>query len=176
MATEIHKSAIVSKKAEIGDDVFIGPYCIVGDGVSLGRGTKLISHVVIEGDAEIGEDSVIHQFATIGLPPQDLKYKGEKTSVKIGRKNIIREYASIHRASISGNGVTRVGDSNFIMAYVHIAHDCIIGTSNILANASTLAGHVLIEDFVFIGGLVEIHQNNRVGSYAMVGGCTGITQ
>jgi UDP-N-acetylglucosamine acyltransferase len=176
MATEIHKSAIVSKKAEIGDDVFIGPYCIVGDGVSLGRGTKLISHVVIEGDAEIGEDSVIHQFATIGLPPQDLKYKGEKTSVKIGRKNIIREYASIHRASISGNGVTRVGDSNFIMAYVHIAHDCIIGTSNILANASTLAGHVLIEDFVFIGGLVAIHQNNRVGSYAMVGGCTGITQ
>lgn len=176
MATEIHKSAIVSKKAEIGEDVFIGPYCIVGDGVSLGRGTKLISHVVIEGDAEIGEDSVIHQFATIGLPPQDLKYKGEKTSVKIGRKNIIREYASIHRASISGNGVTRVGDSNFIMAYVHIAHDCIIGTSNILANASTLAGHVLIEDFVFIGGLVAIHQNNRVGSYAMVGGCTGITQ
>jgi UDP-N-acetylglucosamine acyltransferase len=176
MATEIHKSAIVSKKADIGEDVFIGPYCIVGDGVSLGRGTKLISHVVIEGDAEIGEDSVIHQFATIGLPPQDFKYKGEKTSVRIGKKNIIREYASIHRASISGNGVTKVGDSNFIMAYVHIAHDCVIGTSNILANASTLAGHVSIEDFVFIGGLVAIHQNNRVGSYAMVGGCTGITQ
>ena len=176
MATEIHQSAIVSKKADIGEDVFIGPFCIVGDGVSLGRGTKLISHVVIEGDAEIGEDSVIHQFASIGLPPQDLKYRGEKTSVKIGRNNIIREYASIHRASISGSGVTRVGDSNFIMAYVHIAHDCVIGTSNILANASTLAGHVMVEDYVFIGGLVAIHQNNRVGSYAMVGGCTGITQ
>ena len=176
MSTEIHKSSIVSKKAEIGEDVFIGPYCIIGDGVSLGRGTKLISHVVIEGDAEIGEDSVIHQFATIGLPPQDFKYKGEKTAVKIGKNNIIREYASIHRASISGSGVTTVGDSNFIMAYVHIAHDCVIGTSNILANASTLAGHVMVEDFVFIGGLVAIHQNNRVGSYAMVGGCTGITQ
>jgi UDP-N-acetylglucosamine acyltransferase len=176
MATNIHKTAIVSKKAELGEDVVIGPYCMVGDGVKLGRGVQLVSHAVIEGDTEIGEDCIIHQFATIGLPPQDLKYKGEKTAVKIGVKNIIREYVSIHRASVSGHGVTKVGDSNFIMAYVHIAHDCSIGNSNILANASTFAGHVTIEDFAFIGGLVAIHQFNRVGCYAMVGGCTGITQ
>jgi UDP-N-acetylglucosamine acyltransferase len=176
MAIEIHKTAIVSKKADIGDDVVIGPYCIIEAGVKIGSGSQLLSHVVIEGDTEIGEGCMIHQFATIGLPPQDLKYKNEKTAVKIGRKNIIREYVSIHRASISGSGVTRIGDSNFIMAYVHIAHDCVIGQSNILANACTFAGHVMIEDFVFIGGLVAIHQNNRIGAYAMVGGCTGITQ
>jgi UDP-N-acetylglucosamine acyltransferase len=176
MATTIHKTAIVSKKAELGDNVFIGPFCIVGDGAKLGKGVKIISHAVIDGEVEIGEDCVIHQFATIGLPPQDLKYKEEKTQVIIGKKNIIREYVSIHRASVSGHGVTKVGDSNFIMAYVHIAHDCIIGSSNILANASTFAGHVMIEDFAFIGGLVAVHQFNRIGSYAMVGGCTGIVQ
>jgi len=176
MATTIHKTAIVSKKAELGDGVSIGPYCIVGDDVKLGKGVKLISHVVIEGATEIGDDCIVHQFATIGLPPQDLKYKDERTEVKIGRKNIIREYVSIHRASVSGHGVTKVGDSNFIMAYVHIAHDCSVGNSNILANACTFAGHVMIEDYAFIGGLVAVHQFNRVGSYAMVGGCTGITQ
>jgi UDP-N-acetylglucosamine acyltransferase len=176
MATKIHKTAIVSKKAGIDDGVVIGPFCVVGDGAKLARGVKLISHAVIEGDTEIGEDCIIHPFATIGLPPQDLKYKGENTLVKIGKKNIIREYVSIHRASVSGHGVTKIGDSNFIMAYVHIAHDCTIGFENILANACTFAGHVMIENYVFIGGLVAIHQNNRVGSYAMVGGCTGITQ
>jgi UDP-N-acetylglucosamine acyltransferase len=132
--------------------------------------------VVIEGDTELGDGCIVHPFATIGLPPQDLKYKEEKTQVRIGTKNIIREYVSIHRASVSGHGVTKVGDSNFIMAYVHIAHDCAVGNSNILANACTFAGHVMIEDYAFIGGLVAIHQFNRVGSYAMVGGCTGITQ
>jgi UDP-N-acetylglucosamine acyltransferase len=176
MANKIHKTAIVGKKAELGDGVVIGPYCIIGDGAKLGNGVKILSHVVVDGEAEIGEGCIIHQFATIGLPPQDLKYKDEKTAVKIGKKNIIREYVSIHRASVSGHGVTKVGDSNFIMAYVHIAHDCSIGNSNILANASTFAGHVLIEDFAFIGGLVAVHQFNRIGCYAMVGGCTGVAQ
>jgi UDP-N-acetylglucosamine acyltransferase len=176
MAYEIHATAIISKDSVIGAGVVIGPYCTVGAGVTLGKGVKLVSHVVIEGIAEIGEGCTIHPFATIGLAPQDLKYKGEKTGVKLGKNNIIREYASIHRGSVSGSGWTEVGESNFIMAYVHIGHDSKIGNSNILANAATLAGHSTIEDFAFIGGLVAMHQQTRVGSYTMVGGCTGIVQ
>lgn len=176
MAKEIHKTAIVSKKAEIGKDVLIGPFCSVGDGVVIKKGTKLLSHVVVEGDTEIGEDCIIHPFATIGLAPQDLKYKGEKTGVRMGKRNIIREYTSIHRGSVGGHGLTTIGDDNFIMAYSHIAHDCMVGSSNIMVNAATLAGHVTVEDFVFFGGLVAAHQFTRIGSYAMVGGLSGITQ
>jgi UDP-N-acetylglucosamine acyltransferase len=176
MASEIHATSIVSKGAVIGDGVVIGPYCIVGDGVTLGKGVKLLSNIVIEGIAEIGEGCTIHPFATVGLAPQDLKYVAEKTGVRLGKNNIIREYASIHRGSVSGSGLTEIGDSNFIMAYVHIGHDCKIGNSNVLANAATLGGHCAVEDFAFIGGLVAMHQQTRVGSYTMVGGCTGITQ
>jgi UDP-N-acetylglucosamine acyltransferase len=176
MANEIHATAIISKDAVIGDGVVIGPYCTVGDGVTLGKGVKLVSHVVIEGIADIGEGCTIHPFATIGLAPQDLKYKAEKTGVKLGKNNIIREYASIHRGSVSGSGMTEVGESNFIMAYVHIGHDCKIGNSNILANVATLGGHSAVEDFAFVGGLVAMHQQTRIGAYAMVGGCTGIVQ
>ncbi|HMK60439.1 MAG TPA: acyl-ACP--UDP-N-acetylglucosamine O-acyltransferase [Dissulfurispiraceae bacterium] len=176
MANEIHKTAIISKKAEIADGVAIGPYCTVGDGAVIGKGTKLISHVVVEGRTEIGEGCTVHPFATVGLPPQDLKYKGEPTGVRIGRGCIIREYTSIHRGSVSGDGFTKIGEGNFIMAYCHIAHDCQVGSSNILANAATLAGHVMIEDFAFIGGVVVVHQFTRIGSYAMVGGFSGIGQ
>ncbi len=176
MTNEIHKTAIISKKAHIDDNVSIGPYCIIGDGVHLKKGTKLMSSVIIEGETEIGENCVIHPFATIGLPPQDLKYKGEKTGVKMGSNNVIREYASIHRASVGGEGMTVIGDSNFLMAYVHIAHDCVIGSSNAFANAATLAGHVMVEDFAFIGGVVAIHQFTRIGSYAMLGGFSGFGQ
>ncbi|GAB6182856.1 acyl-ACP--UDP-N-acetylglucosamine O-acyltransferase [Thermodesulfovibrio hydrogeniphilus] len=174
--SNIHKSAIVSPKAEIGDDVIIGPYCIVGDNVKIGKGSKLISHVQIEGITEIGENCQIFPFATIGFPPQDLKYKGEPTGVKIGNNNIIREYVTVHRASVSGDGWTVIGDNNFIMAYVHIAHDCKIGNSVIMANLATLAGHVIVEDYVFIGGLVAVHQFTRIGAHAMVGGFSGIGQ
>ncbi|MEW6115860.1 MAG: acyl-ACP--UDP-N-acetylglucosamine O-acyltransferase [Nitrospirota bacterium] len=176
MPKDIHKSAIVSSKAEIADNVVIGPYCTIGEGVVIKEGTKLISNVVVEGNSEIGEECTVYPFATIGLPPQDLKYKNEKTGVKIGKKNIIREYASIHRASVGGSGLTEIGNSNFLMAYVHVAHDCKIGNSNIMANAATLAGHVKIQDFTVIGGLVAIHQYTRIGSYAMVGGFSGIGQ
>lgn len=176
MPKEIHKTAIVSPKAEIDDDVYIGPFCIVGDGVSIKKGTRLMSNIVVEGNTEIGQECTIYPFAAIGLPPQDLKYKNEKTGLKIGKKNIIREYVTIHRASVGGDGLTEVGDSNFLMAYVHIAHDCKIGNSVIMANAATLAGHVLVEDFAVIGGLVAIHQFTRIGAYSMVGGFSGIGQ
>ncbi len=174
--SEIHKTAVVSSKAEIGSDVVIGPYCIIGDNVKIGKGTKLISNVHIEGITEIGEYCTIFPFSTIGFPPQDLKYKGEQTGVKIGNNNIIREYVTIHRASVSGDGWTTIGNNNFIMAYVHIAHDCKIGNSVIMANLATLAGHVTVEDFVFIGGLVAVHQFTRIGAHAMVGGFSGVGQ
>lgn len=176
MPKQIHKTAIVSKKAKIGKDVFIGPFCIINDGAIVKDGTKLLSHVIVDGDTEIGENCVIYSFSSIGLPPQDLKYKGEKTGVRIGDNNIIREYVTIHRASVGGDGLTRIGDSNFIMAYVHIAHDCKIGNSVIMANAATLAGHVVVEDFAVIGGLVAVHQFTRIGAYSMVGGFSGVGQ
>ncbi|WP_297214195.1 MULTISPECIES: acyl-ACP--UDP-N-acetylglucosamine O-acyltransferase [Thermodesulfovibrio] len=174
--SKIHKTAVISPKAEIAEDVTIGPYCIIGDSVKIKSGTKLISNIQIEGITEIGENCTIFPFTTIGFPPQDLKYKGEPTGVKIGDNNTIREYVTIHRASVSGDGWTSIGNNNFIMAYVHIAHDCKIGNSVIMANLATLAGHVTVEDFAFIGGLVAVHQFTRIGAYAMVGGFSGIGQ
>ncbi len=176
MPKEIHKTAVVSSKAELADNVSIGPFCIVGEGAVIKKGARLISNVVVDGNTEIGEDCTIYPFASIGLPPQDLKYKNEKTGIKIGKKNIIREYASIHRGSVGGDGLTELGDSNFLMAYVHVAHDCKIGNSTVMANAATLAGHVIVEDFAVVGGLVAIHQFTRIGAYAMVGGFSGIGQ
>jgi len=176
MSNEIHPSAIISSHAEIEEDVVIGPFSIVGEGVHIKKGSKLLSNVILEGDTEIGNNCTIYPFTSIGLPPQDLKYKGEKTGVKIGDNNTIREHITIHRASVSGDGMTTIGDSNFLMAYVHIAHDCKIGSHVIMANVATLAGHVVIEDHTVIGGLVAIHQFTRIGAYAMVGGFSGVGQ
>lgn len=176
MPKDIHKTAIVNSKADIAEDVHIGPFCIISEGAVIKRGTRLISNVIIEGQTEIGENCVIHPFATVGVAPQDIKYKNEKTGVKVGNNNIIREYVSIHRASVAGDGLTEIGDSNFLMAYVHIAHDCKIGNSVIMANAATLAGHVQVEDHAVIGGLVAVHQFTRIGAYSMVGGFSGIGQ
>lgn len=176
MNREIHPTAILNPKAEIDGGVVIGPFCIIGEGVRIKKGTKLISSVVIEGDTEIGENCIIYPFTSIGLPPQDLKYKGEKTGVKIGNDNIIREYITVHRASIGGDGITTIGDKNFLMAYAHIAHDCKIGSHIILANAATLAGHVVVEDYAIISGITAIHQFTRIGAYAMVGGFSGVGQ
>lgn len=176
MKKEIHPTAIVNPKAGIEEDVVIGAFCIIGEGVHIKRGTKLISNVIIEGDTEIGENCIVYPFASIGLPPQDLKYRGEKTGVKIGNDNIIREYITIHRASVGGDGITTIGDKNFLMAYVHIAHDCKIGNSVIMSNLATLAGHVVVEDYAYIGGLVAVHQFTRIGAYAMVGGFSGVGQ
>jgi len=176
MAKEIHPTAIISPKAEIEEDTFVGPFCIIQDGAHIKRGSKLISNVIIEGNTEIGENCTIYPFTSIGLPPQDLKYKGETTGIKIGNNNTIREYVTLHRASVGGDGLTTLGDNNFLMAYVHIAHDCKIGNSVIMANVATLAGHVVVEDHAYIGGLSAVHQFARIGSYAMVGGFSGVAQ
>ncbi len=176
MKTKIHVSSIVDSRAEIDTNVDIGPFCIIKGGVKIRKGTRVLSNVIIEGSTEIGENCTIHPFSSIGFPPQDLKYKGENTRLSVGNNNIIREYATIHRASVGGDGTTSIGDNNFLMAYVHIAHDCKIGSNIVMANAATLAGHVLIEDHAVIGGLVAVHQFTRIGRYAMVGGFSGIGQ
>ncbi len=171
----IHPSSIIHEGAEIDEGVTIGPGCIIGGQVKIGKGTTLMSNVVVEGDTEIGESCTVYHFAVIGLPPQDLKYRNEPTGVRIGKGNIIREYTSIHRGSVGGDGYTVVGDGNFLMAYTHIAHDCVVGNHTIMANAVTLAGHVKVEDYAVIGGVVAVHQFNRIGAYAMVGGFSGVT-
>ena len=176
MKTRIHPTAIVDPKAEIDSSVDIGPFCIVRSKVKIRKGTKLLSNVTVEGLTEIGENCTIHPFTTVGCAPQDLKYKGEDSRLVIGDNNTIREYVSIHRASVGGSVSTVIGSNNFIMAYVHIAHDCNIGSKVIIANAATLAGHVLVEDCAIIGGLVAIHQFSRIGRHAMVGGFSGIVQ
>ncbi len=172
---KIHKTAIVSPDAKLAEGIEIGPYCIVGKRVKIGKNTKLQSHIVIE-ETEIGSSCTVFPFTSIGLPPQDTRYKNERTKVKIGNDNIIREYITIHRASVSGDKITRIGNSNFLMAYAHIAHDCNIGNNIIIANATTLAGHVEIEDYAFIGGMVAVHQFTRIGTYSMIGGFSAITQ
>ncbi len=173
---EIHPTALVHEKASVARDVQIGPYCIIGEGAKIGRGVKLLNNVVIEGDAEIGQGSTIYPFAVIGLPPQDMKYGGEKTGVRIGSGNIIREYASIHRGSVGAEGVTILGDNNYIMAYSHIAHDCRIGSNVVMANSVTMAGHVQVDDNAILGGVIAIHQFTRIGAFSMTGGFSGIGQ
>jgi UDP-N-acetylglucosamine acyltransferase len=172
MSATIHPTAFIEEGAELDADAYVGPFCTVGPKVKIGRGTKLISHVSVSGNTEIGEDNTIHPFATIGQVPQDNKYNGEDTRVVIGNNNRIRECVTIHRGSADGDGdgITRVGDNNFLMAYVHQAHDGNIGNNTTMASFVALAGHVVIEDFVVIGGMVGIHQHCRIGEYSMLGG------
>ncbi len=176
MKTQIHPTAIVDPKAELDSSVEIGPFCIIKGRVKIRKGTKLLSHVTAEGLTDIGEHCTIHPYASLGFPPQDMKYRGEPTKLIIGDNNTIREYVSIHRASVGGDGITVIGNNNFLMAYVHIAHNCKIGNNVVMANAATLAGHVLVEDYAVIGGLVAVHQYTRIGRNAMVGGFSGIVQ
>lgn len=176
MTTEIHATAIVDKEALIDENVSIGPFCIIGRGAQIKKGSRLLSHVVVEGKTEIGDECTVYPFTSIGLPPQDLKYRNEETGVRIGARSVIREYTTVHRASIGGDRITEVGEDSFLMAYVHIAHDCKIGSHVIMANAATLAGHVTVEDHAFVGGLVAVHQFTRIGAYSMVGGFSGIGQ
>jgi UDP-N-acetylglucosamine acyltransferase len=176
MVTEIHPTAIIDEGAFLDEDVSVGPYCMVGKGVKIGRSTRLVSHVSVEGATEIGRNCTLFPYTTIGFPPQDVKYKGEETVLRIGEGNTIREFVSIHRASVGGDGVTEVGDNNFLMAYVHIAHDCKIGSGIIMANSVGLSGHVHVEDCAVIGGMVGVHQYTRIGAYSMVGGFSRITQ
>jgi UDP-N-acetylglucosamine acyltransferase len=174
--TQIHPTAIIHPKAQIGEEVEIGPYTVIGEHVRLQRGTQIAAHVVIDGWTEIGEGSRIFPFASIGSIPQDLKFKGEKSQVIIGNNNTIREYVTVNRGTEAGGGVTRVGDHNLLMAYVHVAHDCQIGNRVILANAATLAGHITVQDDTVIGGLTGLHQFVRIGRHAIIGGCSAVAQ
>jgi UDP-N-acetylglucosamine acyltransferase len=167
--TRIHETALVDRRAEIDSDVEIGPYSLVGKHVRIGKGCRVKAHVVIEGRTTLGEGNVLFQFATVGSVPQDLKYKGEPSELIIGNHNTIREFVSLNPGTAGGGMVTRLGDGNLLMMYCHIAHDCILGSHNIIANGATLGGHVVIEDYVIVGGLVGIHQFTKVGQGAILG-------
>ena len=166
---QIHSTAIVSPKAELADDVVVGPYTIIEDGVIIGKGTKIASSVLLATGAVIGENVSISHGAVIGTPPQDLKFGGEKTRAVIGNNTVVREYVTINRGT-KAHGEASVGTNCFIMAYAHVAHDCIIGNNVIMANSVNLAGHVEVEDFAIIGGVVPVHQFVKIGAHCMVGG------
>ena len=172
----IHPTAVIDKGAQLADDVEIGPCCVIGKDVKIGKGTRLLNHVSVDGRTEIGQRCVIHPFASLGGPPQDVTYKGEDTACIIGDGNTIREYVTVNRASTKADWVTRVSDNCYIMAYSHIAHDCVLGSNITMANAATLGGHVEIGDFVFISGPSAVHQFCRIGESAMISGLTGVPQ
>jgi UDP-N-acetylglucosamine acyltransferase len=172
----IHSTAIVSDKADIAADVEIGPYAVIGDNVEIGSGTRIGSHVVINGPTTIGKDNSIYQFASIGDDPQDKKYAGEPTRLIIGDRNTIREFCTFSRGTIQDKGDTIMGDDNWIMAYVHVAHDCIIGSNTIMANNTTLAGHVHVGDWVICGGFSGAHQFCKIGAHAFLGMYAGINR
>ncbi len=170
----IHTTAIISETATIGDGVKVGPYCIVGDDVILEIGVELMSHVCIAGRTEVGENTKIYPFASIGYAPQDLKYNGEKSQLIIGKNNIIREYVTIHPGTKNGTMKTVIGESCLFMIGSHVAHDCIVGNKVVMANNATLGGHVTIGDETIIGGLAAIHQFVRVGHNAIIGGVSAV--
>jgi UDP-N-acetylglucosamine acyltransferase len=172
----IHPTAIVDPAARIPPSCRIGPYCTVAAGVEMGENCELVSHVVMGGPARWGHHNRIFPFAAVGIEPQDLKYKGEPTRLEIGDHNVIREYVTISRGTPGGGGLTRVGSHNLIMAYTHIAHDCVIGDHVILANAATLGGHITVEDWAVVGALCPVHQFVRIGAHSYIGGGTTITQ
>lgn len=170
----IHPTAVVDRKAELDPSVEVGPYCLIGPHVRIKKGTRLLSHVVVEGWTEIGENNTIYPFSVIGAIPQDLKYKGEPTKVEIGNGNTIRESVTINLGTVQGGGVTRVGDHSLLMGYTHLGHDCIVGNHCILSNYGGLAGHVIIEDYAILGGMVGVSQFVRVGAYSYIGGQSGL--
>ena len=165
----VHSSAIVDPAAELDDSVSVGAFSVIGPHVRIGAGTSVGPHCVIEGHTTIGQDNRIFQFASLGAVPQDKKYAGEPTELVIGDRNIIREFCTFNLGTVQDAGVTRIGDDNWIMAYVHIAHDCVLGNQITMANNTTLAGHVQVGDWVTVGGLVGVLQRMRIGAHAMVG-------
>ena len=171
---EIHPSAVVSPHAELASGVQIGPYSVIGDHVTIGKDTVLESHVVIDGHTELGERNHIYPFVSIGSPPQDVGYRGEDTRVFIGDDNLIREYATINRATTKEEWKTVIGNENYIMAYAHVAHDCILGNKIIMSNVATLGGHISVGDHAIMGGMVAVHQFVRIGPYAFLGGKSGV--
>jgi UDP-N-acetylglucosamine acyltransferase len=172
----IHPTAIISDTAKIADDVRVGPYSIIGDGVEIESGTRIDSHVVVNGPTYIGKDNHIYQFASVGDDPQDKKYADEPTTLHIGDRNTIREFCTISRGTTQDKGETIIGDENWIMAYVHIAHDCVVGDKTIMANNATLAGHVHVGDWVIFAGFSGAHQFCHIGAHAFIGMYAGVNR
>ena len=171
----IDSSSIISSSAKIHPSVDIGPFCIIGDNVELGEGTSVLSHVIIKGPTKLGKNNIIYQFSSIGEDTPDKKYNGEDTKLIIGDNNTFREGVTIHRGTVQDKGITEIGNDNLLMAYTHVAHDCFIGNNNVFANNAGLAGHVIIGDFVVMGGYSAVHQFCRLGDHSFVGMNTSIT-
>ena len=171
-----HPTAIIAPGAQLDSSVTVGPYAVIGEHVRIGAGTTVGPHAVIEGRTEIGRDNQIFQFSSVGAIPQDLKFHGEESTLKIGDRNKIREFVTIHLGTADGGGVTRVGNDNLFMAYSHVAHDCVVKDHVILANCATLAGHVEIDDYAILGGLSAVHQFTRIGCHVMASGGSMIAQ
>jgi len=176
MSVSVHPTSVVSEKAELGENVCIGPFCVIDEHVRVGDGTQLISHVVLSGHTTLGKNNRIFPFASLGHEPQDLKYHGEPSEVVIGDGNTIRENVTINPGTEGGGMMTRLGNNNLLMAYSHVAHDCLLADDIVMANCATLAGHVHVDDGVIIGGMSAIHQFLRIGRYAMIGGMSGIVK
>jgi UDP-N-acetylglucosamine acyltransferase len=162
----IHRTAIIDPKAELAEDVSVGPYSVIDADVRIGAGTTIGPHVVIRGPSAIGKSNRIYQFASVGEDPQDKKYRQEVTYLEIGDGNIVREYCTIHRGTLQDQGITRVGSDNLFMAYAHVAHDCVIGNNVVMANGASLAGHVHLDDFSILGGFTLVHQFSRIGQHS----------
>lgn len=173
--SQIHPSAVIDPSASLGTDVEVGPFAVIGADVRIGRGSRIGPHAVIRGPCELGEDNRIFQFASVGEEPQDKKYGGEATRLVMGDRNVVREAATIHRGTVQDKGETRIGNDNLIMAYAHVAHDCVIGDHVIMANAASLGGHVQIGDWAILGGFTIVHQFVRIGahSFSAMGSITG---
>ncbi len=176
MASRIHPTALIDSVARLGDRVVVGPYAVVEADVTVGEGTEIGAGAQIQGSTRIGSGNKIFPYACIGFDPQDLKYKGEKSQLKIGDRNVFREFSTIHRGTAGGGGVTTIGSDNLFMAYTHVAHDCHVGDRTVFSNAATLAGHVSVEDDAVIGAFSAVHQFCRVGRHAYIGGFSVITR
>lgn len=172
----IHPTAIVSPGATLGQNVVVGPFAIIEDAVSIGDNCRIDAHAIIKSNTRLGARNHVHSYALVGGDPQDLKYHGEESWLEIGDDNRIREFATLHRGTEGGGGVTRVGNGNLLMAYTHVAHDCQLGNGIVMSNNATLAGHVTVGDYAIIGGLSAVHQFVRIGVHAFVGGVTGVPQ
>jgi UDP-N-acetylglucosamine acyltransferase len=172
----VHPTAVIDPRARIADTADIGPYCILGSEVEIGPGTRLMAHVYLEGPTRIGEDNIFFPYSTVGVASQDLKYRGERAETRIGNRNKIREFVTIHRGTEGGGRVTSIGDDNLLMAYVHVAHDVRVGSHAVLANAVTLGGHVTVGDWAVIGASSGVHQFCRIGRHSIIGGYSVVTQ
>ncbi|HLZ97276.1 MAG TPA: acyl-ACP--UDP-N-acetylglucosamine O-acyltransferase [Steroidobacteraceae bacterium] len=172
----IHPTAIVHPKARVAQTADIGPYCIIGEEVEIGAGTRLMANVYAEGPTWIGEDNIFYPYTTVGVASQDLKYKGERAETRIGSRNRIREFVTLHRGTEGGGLVTRIGDDNLLMAYVHVAHDVQVGNNAVLSHGATLGGHVLVDDWAIVGAYTGVHQFCRIGRHAFIGGYSVVTQ